>query len=94
VEAQLKLDTMNTKENVEYEDYMKGLVVSKSMIETAKLEGELIGEAKGIIKERNEANRTFTINLITNTDFDDSKIATLVGVDADWVAEIRQGLEP
>jgi predicted transposase YdaD len=94
VEAQLKIDTMNTKEKIEYEDYMKGLVVSKSMIETAKMEGETIGEArgeaKGKLEERTEANRQFTINLIENTDFTDSKIAMLVGVDVAWVAEIRK----
>jgi predicted transposase/invertase (TIGR01784 family) len=84
VEAQLKIDNMETQEKIEYEGYMKGLVVSKSMIETAKLEGE--------IQESTKKNREFTINLITNTDFDDAKIATLVGVDAAWVAEIRKGL--
>lgn len=84
VEAQLKIDNMETQEKIEYEGYMKGLVVSKSMIETAKLEGE--------IQESTKKNREFTINLITNTDFDDAKIATLVGVDAAWVAKIRKGL--
>lgn len=93
VEAQLKIDAMEPKDKIEYENYMKNLFVSKNMIETAKLEGEIIGEAKGIIKERTEANRNFTLNLITNTDFDDAKIATLVGVDAVWVAEIRKSLE-
>ena len=96
VEAQLKIDTMNTQEKIEYEDYMKNLFVSKSMIETAKLEGEILGEAKGEAKgkleERTEANRNFTISLITNTDFDDAKIAILVGVDAGWVAKIRKEL--
>ncbi len=90
VEAQLKIDTMNTQEKIEYEDYMKGLVVSKTMIETAKWEGEL----KGKLEERTEANRDFTINLMTNTDFDDAKIAMLVGVDVAWVADIRKGLLP
>ena len=62
------------------------------MIETAKLEGEIIGEAKGIRKERTAANRNFTINLTTNTDFGNEKIAMPVGVDAAWVSEIRKEL--
>jgi hypothetical protein len=85
VKPHLKIDIMNTNEKIEYEDYMKGLVVSKSMIETAKMEGEIIGLAKGKLEERTEANRNFTITLITNTDFNDAKIAMLVGVDAAWV---------
>ena len=43
--------------------------------------------------EWTEANRQFTINLITNTDFSDEKIAMLVGVDAAWVKKIRQELD-
>ena len=82
VEAKQKIDTMNTKEKIEYEDYMKGLVVSKSMIETAKLEKEY------------EDNRKFTLSLISNTDFSDEKIAMLVGVDTIWVSEIRKELNP
>jgi predicted transposase/invertase (TIGR01784 family) len=82
VEAHLKIGKMNTQEKIEYDNYMKGLVVSKSMIETVKLESEF--------KERTKANRTFTINLLTNTDFSDAKIADLVGVDIKWVAEIRK----
>jgi hypothetical protein len=44
--------------------------------------------------EWTKANRPFTINLITNTDFSNEKIAMLVGVDVIWVAEIRKGLKP
>jgi hypothetical protein len=90
VEAQQKINTMKTKERKEYEDYIKGLVVSKSMIETAKWEGKLEGK----LKERKEAKRDFTINLIKQTDFSDEKIALLVGVDEALVAEIRKGLNP
>ncbi len=97
VEAQLKIDAMKTEEKAEYRDYMKNLIVTKSMIETVRLEseakGEAKGEARGKLEERTEANREFTINLITNTDFDDAKIAQLVGVGEAWVAEIRKSLE-
>jgi hypothetical protein len=97
VQEQLKIDAMNTQEKIEYQDYMKNLVVTKGMIETAKLEGEIVGEAKGEakgeIKGKTEANHKFTISLITNTDFSNEKIAMLVGVDAAWVAEIRKELE-
>jgi hypothetical protein len=60
------------------------------MIETAKLEAKFKAESQ----ERTKANRQFTINLITITDFSDEKIAMLVGVDVAWVAEIRKGLLP
>ena len=81
---------MNTQEKIEYDDYMKNLVVTKGMIETAKLECELIGEVKGEVRGTTEANHKFTISLITNTDFNNEKIAMLVGVDATWVAEIKK----
>jgi phage portal protein BeeE len=47
-----------------------------------KLEGKLEGMS--------EANRNFTMSLINSTDFSDEKIASLVGVDAKWVADIRK----
>ncbi len=85
VEAQLKIDSMKTEEKAEYQDYMKNLVVTKSMIETAKFEGK--------IEERTEANKEFTERLITNTNHDNAKIAKLVGVEEAWVAEIKKELE-
>ena len=36
-----------------------------------------------------EKNLTFTISLIQNTDFDDDKIATLVGVTVEYVKNLR-----
>jgi hypothetical protein len=85
VEAQLKIDAMNTQERKEYEEHVKNLAISQSMLETAKWEGKL--------EERTEANLEFTISLINNTDFSDEKIAALVGVDTNWVAEIRKGVK-
>jgi hypothetical protein len=82
VEAQLKIDAMTKDEKTAYDDYMKNLGISQGMLETAKWEGKL--------EAQTEANRNFTVSLITNTNFDDVKIAILVGVDAAWVAEIRK----
>ena len=42
-----------------------------------------------IRKEASEKNLTFTISLIQNTDFDDAKIAFLVGVTAEYVKNLR-----
>ncbi len=86
VEAELKLDAMNTQEKIEYNDYMKSMGITESMFETAQLEGEI----KGRRKERDENNRTFTISLIKNTEFDNEKISILVGVDASFVKTIRE----
>ncbi len=85
VEAKLKIDAMNAEEKIEYQDYMKNIIVTKSMIETAKFEGKM--------EERTEANKEFTERLITNTDHDNAKIAKLVGVEEAWVAEIRNNLK-
>jgi predicted transposase YdaD len=92
VEAQQKIDAMNKQERKDYEEYIKNTVISKSMLETAKLEGELKGKLEGKLEERTEANRDFTVSLINQTDFSDEKIALLVGVDEAWVAEIRKQL--
>jgi predicted transposase/invertase (TIGR01784 family) len=81
VEAQLKIDSMTTQEKINYEAHMKNLAISKSMLDTARFEGEF------------ESNKKTTINLITNSDFDDEKIAFLVGVKTSWVTKIRAELE-
>ena len=73
---------MTKDEKTAYDDYMKNLGISQGMLETAKWEGKL--------EAQTEANRNFTVSLITSTNFDDVKIAILVGVDAAWVAEIRK----
>jgi predicted transposase/invertase (TIGR01784 family) len=94
VEAQLKIDAMNTQERKEYEEHVKNLAVSQSMLETAKwegiMEGKLQGKLEGKLEGMSEANRNFTVSLINSTDFSDEKIASLVGVDAGWVKEIRK----
>jgi predicted transposase/invertase (TIGR01784 family) len=94
VEAQLKIDAMNTQERKEYEEHVKNLAVSQSMLETAKwegiMEGKLQGKLEGKLEGMSEANRNFTVSLINSTDFSDEKIASLVGVDAGWVKETRK----
>lgn len=79
---------MKAEEKVEYQDYMKNLLVTQSMIETARLEGE----AKGKLEEQTEGNKKFTLYLINNTNYDNTKVANIVGVDESWVAEIRKSL--
>jgi hypothetical protein len=88
VEA-LKISSYSKEELEQYEKYWDIVRLQKSYVVDAFKEGKLEGK----LEERTEANRDFTTNLITNTDFSNEKIATLVGVDAAWVAEIRKGLK-
>lgn len=50
------------------------------------------GIEKGIEKGRNEEKITFVKNLLSNTDFDISKIARLSGVSETFVKNVRQSL--
>lgn len=50
------------------------------------------GRKEGRVEERADSTRTFTSNLIQQTNFDDEKIAALAGVDAAWVAQLRAEL--
>ena len=43
----------------------------------------------GIEKEKNNKELQFATSLIISTDFDDEKIAVLVGVSADYVQNLR-----
>jgi predicted transposase/invertase (TIGR01784 family) len=83
VEA-LKVSSYSKEELEQYEKYWDIVRLQKSYVVDAFKEGK--------IEERTEANRDFTIILITNTDFSDEKIGSLVGIDADWVSEIRKEL--
>lgn len=87
VEA-LKVSSYSKEELEQYEKYWDIVRLQKAYVADAYKEGKIEGK----IEERTEANRDFTINLITNTDFNDTKIALLVGIDAVWVAEIRKSL--
>ena len=63
------------------------------LIEDAKTEGIEKGiekgVEKGIEKNQREANQKFATSLIHSTDFDNAKIATLVGVSEEYVARLR-----
>jgi predicted transposase/invertase (TIGR01784 family) len=52
-------------------------------------QGEERGIEKGIQKGIEKSNRLFVESLLQNTDFDDAKIALLVGVTADYVMAMR-----
>jgi len=54
--------------------------------------GKKIGVEIGMTKKEYEKNFSFTKSLIMETPFDDAKIAQLVGVTIDFVANIRKEL--
>ncbi len=92
VEA-LKVSSYSKEELEKYEKYWDIVRLQKSYVIDAFKEGKVEGKLEGKLEERTEANRTFTISLINNTDFEDEKIALLVGVNAAWVAEIRKEIK-
>ncbi len=51
------------------------------------------GRQEGRQEAVSEKNQQFTITLLQNTDFDNDKIATLVGVSVAYVTEIRTSLK-
>jgi predicted transposase YdaD len=57
-----------------------------------KLEGELKGKLEGKLETVSEKNRDFTTSLIVSTDFDNAKIAMLVGVSEEYVTDLRNEL--
>lgn len=92
VEA-LKVTSYSREELEQYEKYWDIVRQQKSLVVDAfvegRTEGEVYGKIQGKIEERSQANREFTINLLKNTDFSNEKIAGLVGVSADWVANLQ-----
>jgi hypothetical protein len=56
------------------------------------LQGIEQGYDEGVSVKAAEDQRNFTISLLKNTDFDDAKIALIVGCSMDFVAEIRASL--
>jgi predicted transposase/invertase (TIGR01784 family) len=67
-----------------HENTQKNMGVIDILIEDAKIEG--------IEKNQKEANRKFATSLIQSTDFDNAKIAMLVGVSEEYVANLRAEL--
>ena len=52
-----------------------------------------LGIEKGASSKEAEKNKTFTTSLLISTDFDDTKIALLVGVTEDYVTNLRVELQ-
>jgi hypothetical protein len=50
------------------------------------------GREEGMDIKEKQKNLNFTQNLITQTDFSDEKIASIVGVEIDYVKKIRASL--
>ena len=55
--------------------------------------GKLEGNLEGQIETVSIKNQEFATSLITNTDFDDAKIAMLVGVIEQYVYDLRSTLK-
>ena len=55
--------------------------------------GKLEGNLEGQIETVSIKNQEFVTSLITNTDFDDAKIAMLVGVSDQYVYDLRLTLK-
>ncbi len=72
-----------------HEKTQKNMGVIDILIEDAKTEGIEKGIEKGVEKTLLEANLKFASSLIHSTDFDNAKIATLVGVTEEYVANLR-----
>jgi hypothetical protein len=54
------------------------------------LQGIEQGIEKGIEQGVSEKNKDFVLSLLANTDFDNDKIALLVGVSAEFVVTLRK----
>ena len=65
---------------------------SKEFREKIIAEGVAEGVEKGVEKGIEIQKYNFTASLIQSTDFDDAKIAELVGVGVEYVAKVREGL--
>ena len=71
-----------------YDSDLKKRWDNYSALETATREGMERGMEKGIILK----NQEMVSSLITNTDFDDTRIATLVKVSESFVQKLRAEL--
>lgn len=83
VEA-LKVTGYTREELEKYDKYWDIVRIQQAYVVDAYKEGRK--------EERADSTRTFTSNLIQQTNFDDEKIAALAGVDAAWVAQLRAEL--
>ena len=66
------------------------------LLHQAKTEGLEQGLEQGLEKgasiKESEKNQAFTTSLLISTDFDDAKTALLVGIDEDYVKNLRENL--
>jgi hypothetical protein len=74
------IQTVKNKNNMSAYDYLIG---------EATKQGIEKGIEKGASLKEEQKNRDFATSLIFSTDFDDEKIAMLVGVSTEYVAELR-----
>ncbi len=72
-----------------YLNQSKNMGIEETLIEHYKQEGIEEGMEKGIKETILQKDHIFATNLIISTDFDDAKIANLVGVDIDFVKSLR-----
>jgi hypothetical protein len=52
-----------------------------------------VGRKEGMSIKEIEEKTNFTRNLLTQTDFDDEKIASLVGVEIEFVRQVKASLK-
>lgn len=77
VAAQLKVDTMTAQEKIDYEAHIKDRTISRSMLETAKLEGQLL-------------NGKSSAQKLIIRGFDNEEIADITGLTLGVIEAIRQ----
>jgi predicted transposase YdaD len=73
-----------------YFNEKKNMGIEEILIEHYKEEGIKEGIKEGREEAMLEKDHTFATNLIVSTDFDDAKIAALVGVDMEFIKALRQ----
>lgn len=85
VEAQLKIDAMTTQEKINYEAHLKDLAISHSMLETAKLEGIIVGEQDGELKKGK-----FAAQKLIQRGFSNEDIIDITGLSIDIIEALRK----
>jgi len=67
--------------------------IEEFLLDSAKKEGRKEGIEEGMTQKELEKNVAFTRNLLTSTDFSISKIAQLVGVNEEFVLNVKSELD-
>ncbi|MEO7311048.1 MAG: hypothetical protein ABIX01_11670 [Chitinophagaceae bacterium] len=71
----------------------KTMGIEELLLQLAEKKGELKGEKKGREEARDERNKIFVTNLITSTDFSNTKIASIAGVPETFVQRLRADIQ-